>query len=135
MKLRTPRMRAVPMTAENRRHLELHFYEHLDCLIHEPSEGAHNRLTRFIAIVDYAMALQRIPVFATDLNRARTALDRIFERYADTGVVAADKADVAHLRAAAPAIDAAICSMRFDTFEIARERANAIARAQGVTIN
>jgi hypothetical protein len=129
-----PRLAAIPMAAAGRRLIELHFYEALDCLITEPCAAAHINLTKMIRVVDWAMALQRIPDFAPQLEVFRKALDDIFERWKTTGTVLVTPDNVAALHSAAPSIDEAILLMRLDTFRIAQERANAMATAQGISV-
>ncbi|WP_121491219.1 hypothetical protein [Cupriavidus plantarum] len=122
------------MMPHNHGHLQLTLYADLTQFISSPQPLGYNRLTRLLDIVSICMTLQGIADNRAQVQSARRAMVAIEQRYARTGVLAVTGLDALTLRAAAPAIEAAIGRIRLDAFSYANALVQHKMQLQGVAI-
>ncbi|KWR80329.1 MULTISPECIES: hypothetical protein [Cupriavidus] len=125
---------AIPMTTQNRQHVELTYYADLASFISAPTDTAYNRLMRTLELASFAMAAQDIADYTVQLRSAKRAMSAVFDRSQITGRVTVLELEAMTLRAAAPAIEEAVCRVRLDTFNAAHAINKELMRAQGAPV-
>lgn len=124
----------APSIAQDKRALQTHWYDAIAHFLLEPCEQSYAKVARMVHIAREAMRLQGVRDFDVQIQSAQRALDVIFDRWEDTGLVVAQQLEKQTIRAASQHIADAIESASILTLDAAIATVKAEMEVQGVPL-